>query len=119
MKIVLIKPNMYNRRSKDALQPLFASTIAANTPKNFEIKLFDDRIEEIPIDETADLVAISIETFNAQRSYEIAAEFRKKGIKVIAGGFHPTIMPDEVGQHTDSIFIGDVENGWHEVITDL
>lgn len=119
MKIVLIKPNMYNRRSKDALQPLFASTIAANTPKNFEIKLFDDRIEEIPIDETADLVAISIETFNAQRSYEIAAEFRKKGIKVIAGGFHPTIMPDEVGQHTDSIFIGDVENGWHEVINDL
>jgi radical SAM superfamily enzyme YgiQ (UPF0313 family) len=110
---------MYKRRSKDALQPLFASAIAANTPKDIEIKLFDDRLEDIPFDETVDLVGISIETFNALRSYEIASEYRKKGAKVIAGGFHPTIMPDEVSQYTDSIFSGDIENGWQEVITDL
>ena len=109
---------MYKSRSKDALQPLFASAIAANTPKDIEIKLFDDRLEDIPFDETVDLVGISIETFNALRSYEIAAEYRKKGAKVIAGGFHPTIMPDEVSQYTDSIFTGDIENGWQEVIED-
>ena len=119
MNIVLIKPNMYKRRSKDALQPLFASAISANTPKNIEIKLYDDRIEDILVDESADLMGISIETFNAKRSYEIAADYREKGIKVIAGGFHPTILPDEVGMHADSVFLGDIENGWHEVITDL
>lgn len=119
MKITLIKANMTSQKSKDALQPLFAAAIAAHTPPDTQVCLYDDRLEEINYDEPTDLVALSIETFCAQRAYSIAGEFRKRGVKVIAGGFHPTLLPDECLQHTDSVFIGDIENSWAKVIEDV
>ncbi len=119
MKITLIKANMHKHKSKDAMQPLFAAAIAAQTPEHVEVCLYDDRLEDIPFDEPTDLAAISIETFCAKRGYEIAAEYKKRGIKTIAGGFHPSLEPEECLQHTDSVFIGDVEGGWLQVIEDL
>ncbi len=110
---------MYKSKAKDAMQPLFAATISAITPKNIEIELYDDRIENIPYDKAVDLVGISIDTFGAKRSYEIAREFRKRNIKVIAGGFHPTILPEETLEYVDSVVIGDAEYSWHNVIKDL
>ena len=55
MKIHLIKPGMSKSPSKGAMQPLFAAALAALTPKDIEVKLFDDRIEDIDYDEPADL----------------------------------------------------------------
>ncbi len=118
-KITLIKPNMHSSKSKGAMQPLFAAAIAAHTPNDFEIKLYDARIEDIPYNEPTDLVAISIETFCARSSYEIASEFRERGVKVIAGGYHPTILPNECLQYVDSILIGDLEDVWLDVVLDL
>ncbi len=119
MKITLIKANMHKRKSKDAMQPLFAAAIAAHTRADVELCLYDDRLEEIPFDEPTDLAAISIETFCAVRAYEIAAEYKKRGVKTIAGGFHPTILPEECLQYVDTVFVGDIENNWGNVINDL
>ena len=110
---------MYSSRSKGAMQPLFAAAIAAHTPDDYEVLLYDDRIEDIPFDEPTDLVAISIETFCAKRSYEIAKKFRNRGIKVIAGGYHPTILPNECLNYVDSVLIGDAEGVWPVVLKDL
>lgn len=119
MKIALIKTNMHRTKSGDAMQPLFAAAIAAHTPGDTELRFYDDRIEDIPFDEPVDLAAISVETFTAVRAYEIAKEYKQRGVKTIAGGFHPTLCPDECLQHTDSVFIGDVEGTWPEVLADL
>jgi len=110
---------MHKVKSKDALQPLFAAVLKALTPDDIEVCFYDDRIEEIPFDEPTDLVGISIETFCAQRSYQIAYEYRKRGVKVIAGGFHPSLLPDETLEYVDSVLIGDAEYTWHKVIEDL
>jgi hypothetical protein len=43
--------------------------------QNIEIRFYDDRTESIPFDEPTDLVAMSVETYTAKRSYQIASEF--------------------------------------------
>ncbi len=101
------------------MEPLQLGVIAALTPPEFDVVLFDDRMEEIPYDEKTDLVAITVETFTARRAYEIAKEFRARGTPVIMGGFHPTLIPEEVKNYCDSIMVGDAEGLWNEVCSDL
>jgi radical SAM superfamily enzyme YgiQ (UPF0313 family) len=93
--------------------------IAALTPADVEVNLTDDNISPVDFDEKADLVAISCFTPQAARAYEIADEFRKRGTKTIIGGIHPTALPDEALLHADSVCIGEVEDVWHTIITDV
>jgi len=110
---------MYSTRSKGALQPLFAAALAAHTPPDIELKLYDERIEEIPYDESTDLVALTIETFCAKQAYRIATEYRKRGIRVVAGGYHATLCPEECLNHVDAILCGDAEELWPVVLADF
>jgi radical SAM superfamily enzyme YgiQ (UPF0313 family) len=123
MKLTLIKPNIGRMGSgpyidEGRMEPLQLGVLAALTPPDVEIVLHDDRMEPIPYDAPTDLVAITVETYTARRSYEIAAEYRKRKVPVILGGMHATLLPEEVSAHADSIFIGDAETGWREVIED-
>ena len=94
------------------------AVLAGLTPADVEVKLYDDRMEKIPYDETTDLVAITVETYTARRAYEIAAEYRVRGVPVILGGMHVTLLPEEAALHADSIFIGDAETLWANVVED-
>jgi len=53
------------------------------------------------------------------RGYDIAAKFRAKGKKVIFGGYHATLCPDEASEHGDSVLVGNVESVWAEALADL
>ena len=100
------------------MEPLPPALVAALTPKDVEIRFYDDRLEEIPYDEPTDLVAISVETYTAKRAYQIASEYRKRGVPVVMGGFHTTLVPEEVEQYAESIVIGEAEPIWAELIDD-
>ncbi len=100
------------------MEPLQLGVLAGVTPADVECVLYDDRIEQIPYDEPTDLAAITVEIYTARRAYEIAAEYRSRGVPVIMGGFHPTLAPDECRQHADSIYIGDAESLWTQVVED-
>ena len=93
--------------------------LAGLTPPDIEVVLYDDRMEAIPYDEPTDLVAITVETYTARRAYEIAAEFRLRGVPVILGGMHVALLPEEAAMHADSIFVGDAEAGWLQVLADV
>lgn len=95
MKIAFIRPSMFGRQSKDAMQPLLFAIIKAKTQEDIEISFFDELVEEIPRDLRVDAVAITVDTFSARRAYKLASFFKDKGSKVIMGGFHPTMMPEE------------------------
>ena len=69
------------------------AVLAGMTPPDVDVVLYDDRMESIPYDEPTDLVAISVESYTARRSYEIAEEYRQRGAQVILGGLHPTLIP--------------------------
>jgi radical SAM superfamily enzyme YgiQ (UPF0313 family) len=100
------------------MEPLPPALIAGLTPPDVEVKFYDDRMEKIPFDERTDLVALSIETYTAKRSYQIATEYRRRGIPVVMGGFHASLLPGEVEQYAESVIVGEAENLWPEVIDD-
>jgi radical SAM superfamily enzyme YgiQ (UPF0313 family) len=123
MKVTFIKPNIGRREhslyvDEGRMEPLMLAVLAGMTPPDVEVELYDDRMEPIPYDSPTDLVAITVETYTARRAYEIAAEYRARGVPVILGGMHPTLLPEEAAQHADSIFLGDAETVWSQVIDD-
>ena len=100
------------------MEPIPVAMIAALTPPDVEKRFYDDRMEAIPFDEPTDLVAISIETYTARRAYQIASEYRRRGVPVVMGGFHATLCPDEVAQYADSVVTGEAEDVFDQVIDD-
>jgi radical SAM superfamily enzyme YgiQ (UPF0313 family) len=118
MRVTLIYPSMGGRIRAAQMQPLTMAALAGLTPKNVSLSFYDDRIEEVPYDEPTDLVGISVQVFTAKRAYEIAAEFRRRRVPVVLGGFHVTSMPEEAAEHADAIVIGESEDLWPGVIED-
>jgi radical SAM superfamily enzyme YgiQ (UPF0313 family) len=101
------------------MEPLPPAAIAGLTPPDVDIRFYDDRMERIRYDEPTDLVAISVETYTARRSYQIASEYRRRGVPVVMGGFHPTLCPDETSAYAESIVIGEAEESWPRLIDDF
>jgi radical SAM superfamily enzyme YgiQ (UPF0313 family) len=119
MKITFIRPNLYDDRSSDAMEPLCFAILKSLTPTDADISFFDERLERIPFDRPADLVAITVETYTARRAYQIAARFRRRGIPVVMGGYHPTFLPEEALEHAEAIVKGDAEGVWGDVLRDV
>ncbi|PIP68074.1 MAG: B12-binding domain-containing radical SAM protein [Candidatus Omnitrophica bacterium CG_4_9_14_0_2_um_filter_42_8] len=93
--------------------------VAALTPDYFKIEVIDENIESIDFNKDYDLVAISAMTQQANRAYKISDEFRNKGISVVMGGIHPTLMHKEAINHADTVIIGEAENTWKDFIQDF
>jgi radical SAM superfamily enzyme YgiQ (UPF0313 family) len=124
MRLTVIHPCI-GRRAGDRtyirtwqMESLSAATIAGLTPKDVEVRFYDDRMERIPFDEPTDLVALSVETYTAKRSYQIASEYRRRKTPVVMGGFHATLAPDEVAKYAEAVVVGEAENQWQQVIED-
>jgi len=100
------------------MEPIPAALISALTPADVERTFYDDRIEAIDYDRRTDLVAISVETYTAKRAYQIASEFRARGVPVVMGGYHATLCPDEVSEYADSVVVGEAETLFAELIDD-
>lgn len=94
-------------------------TLAALTPPDWEIKIMDENIEPIDFDAPTDLVGISVRTMFAKQAYEIASKFRERGVKVVLGGIHTSMLPEEASQYADSIVVGEAESVWQELIQDF
>src|SRR5437588_8782794 len=123
MRLTLIYPSVGGKENTPTvrawqMQPLSMALLASLTPSQVELRFYDDRLDEIPFDEPTDLVAISVETFTALRAYKIAREFRARGVPVVMGGYHATLLPDEVAQEADAIVVGDAEPVWVEMLED-
>lgn len=125
MRLTLIHPCIGRHRADRSyirswqMEPLAPAALAALTPDDVEVRFHDDRLETIPFDEPTDLVALSVETYTAMRCYQIASEYRKRGVPVVMGGFHATLCPDEVAQHAEAVVIGEAEELWPEVVDDF
>lgn len=123
MKLTLIKPNMGMMGDKvyideGRMEPLQLGVLAGLTPKDVSVRLIDDRMERIDYGHETDLVALTVETFTAKRSYQIAERFRQKGVPVVLGGMHVSLIPEEARAWADSIVTGDAESVWLDVLSD-
>src|SRR6202795_3291185 len=125
MRLTLVHPCIGRRKGQPyirtwQMEPLAPATLAGLTPRDrdTEIRFYDDRTESIPFEEPTDLVAISVETYTAKRSYQIASEYRRRGVPVVMGGFHATLCPDEVARYAEAVVCGEAEILWPRVIDD-
>jgi radical SAM superfamily enzyme YgiQ (UPF0313 family) len=128
LRIALISPKgpLYRHRGgiwKKSLryQPLTLTTLAALVPPELphELTLVDEGIADVPLDLDVDVVGLTVITGTARRAYELAAHFRARGIVVVLGGPHVTLIPDEAEQHADAICVGYAEDSWPQLLRDL
>lgn len=121
-RLLLINP--VGRRSGYLLSrfstfsPLSLAYVAAVTPSSWEVEILDENFDLFRFEE-ADLVGITAFTSNINRAYEIAQKYRERNIKVIVGGIHASMLPDETLQYADSVVVGEVESIWGDVIRDF
>ncbi|MFD1260472.1 B12-binding domain-containing radical SAM protein [Entomomonas asaccharolytica] len=124
MRLTFVHPAIGHRLGESYLrswqmEPLPIAALKGLTPDTVETRFYDDRLEKIPYDEPTDAVVISVETYTAKRAYQIASEYRRRGVPVVMGGFHVTLMPQEASRYADAIMVGEAEGKWLELIDDL
>jgi radical SAM superfamily enzyme YgiQ (UPF0313 family) len=96
--------------------------LAANTPPEDEVIYTDDLVRPFDIArdvKDVDLVGISVDSKTARRSYEIAAAYRARGVKVVLGGIHATAVPDEAARFADAVVLSEAEELWPRVVADF
>jgi radical SAM superfamily enzyme YgiQ (UPF0313 family) len=118
MHITFIRPNLGDFRATDAMEPTVFALLAGRTPPEVEIAFHDERLAPVPLDLRTDLVAMTVETYTARRAYQIAAHYRRRGVPVVMGGYHPTLLAGEAARYCDAVVIGDAEGVWERIVAD-
>jgi radical SAM superfamily enzyme YgiQ (UPF0313 family) len=123
MKILLIDPCkkatvIKKKRGITRFPQISLGYVAAATPPEHQVTVLEEEVQPIDFDAQCDLVGITCLTATAPRAYEIAAEFRRRGKKVVLGGVHPTVVPQEACLHADAVVTGEAEPVWQQVLAD-
>jgi radical SAM superfamily enzyme YgiQ (UPF0313 family) len=102
-------------------KPLTLTTLAALIPAelNASVTLYDEGIQDVPLDLDVDLVGLTVITGTATRAYELADHYRRRGITVVLGGPHVTLVPDDAAPHADAIVTGYAEKTWPQLLRDV
>jgi len=122
MKILLISPERKRKKGEAflfRLSFLNLPYVAAATPPDIEVKIVDEAFEKVDFNEKVDLVCLTAQTPVVPRAYDIANEFKKRGIPVVMGGVHASMLPEEALQHVDAVVAGEAEEVWPYLIEDL
>jgi len=93
--------------------------LAAFVPSNWEVIHIDEAITQVDVSLHVDLVAITFHTPSAPHVYELAEQFRRRGIPVVLGGPHVTLLPEEAQLNADVIFVGEAELTWRQFLKDF
>lgn len=125
MRILLVqpfvgykRPNLLMMLSQDP--NLTLQQLAGVCPEEYEIDAVDENHgDKIDFNKEYDIIGISCRTATSLRAYEVADKFRRKGIAVVLGGYHPTALPEEAKKHADSVVIGEAEISFPKALHDL
>jgi len=124
IKLLMIQPenqeiNRFRRWQFNNFSQITIPYLAAFVNEHcFEITLIDEYCQRIPYDKRFDLVAITVNTPNAPHCYEISAKLHSQGAKIVMGGPHATLLPDEVSKHCDYLLVGEGEYTWPQFLED-
>lgn len=121
MKIKLIAPYDHSEdkiSSPFKLQRVNLPLLAALTPPGHTVTIVEEAFAPDDVDQDVDLVGITVLTELAPRAYQIGDTYRRKGVKVVMGGIHPTVLPDEALEHADAVVVGEAEGLWPQLVTD-
>ena len=118
VSMVKVKESRWNRYR--VWKPLSLMVLAGLTPPEWEITIVDENlgVPDYPAMPRPDLVGITAFTAQANRAYEVAADFRRLGVPVVMGGIHATMCLDEVMERVDAVVTGEGEGIWPQVLED-
>jgi len=96
--------------------PLILGRILADAGHSVDV--YEELYRNLPLNKIlrADLIGISTMTSTAPRAYQLADYFRERGKKVILGGFHASVMPEEAALHADQVIVGEAEGVIADVV---
>ncbi|HOT44210.1 MAG TPA: radical SAM protein [Spirochaetota bacterium] len=121
-KLVLIQPRFGHSevdRNIKTVYPLGLGYLASHVPPRWDVEIIDEQLEKIDFNLKADMVGLTTTILTANRAYEIAGEFRKRGVTVIIGGVHASMLPDEAIRFCDAVCIGDGEQAIVRILEDF
>lgn len=123
MKIKLMAPHDRDENSIASaetfkIQRVSLPLLAVLTPTGHIVTIVDETFAPDDVDEDVDLVGITVMTDLARRAYHLADRYRQRGVKVVMGGIHPTVLPGEALQHADSVVVGEAEEVWAQLVSD-
>ncbi|MBE0602215.1 MAG: B12-binding domain-containing radical SAM protein [Deltaproteobacteria bacterium] len=121
MNIKLIAPHEQHDdsiRNPFQLRRVNLPLLAAYTPPGNTVTIVEEAFAPDDTDQDVDLVGITVMTEFAPRAYRIADAYRGKGVKVVMGGIHPTVLPEEALEHADAVVVGEAEGAWPRLVSD-
>jgi radical SAM superfamily enzyme YgiQ (UPF0313 family) len=126
MKVKMILPALTEAKSPfwrpikySLFPPLGLATLAGYLNDDDDVRLQDEHVETLDLDDEPDLVVIQVYITSAKRAYELADHYRRRGAHVCLGGLHVTSLPDEAAGHADTVFIGPGEDTWPAFLRDF
>lgn len=124
MKIKLIAPHERSENSISSaetfkIRRLNLPLLAALTPAEHEVTIVDEAFAPDDIREDVDLVGITVMTDLVPRAYSIADSYRRRGVNVVMGGIHPTVLCREALMHADAVVVGEAETMWPKLVSDF
>jgi len=129
MKIYLVAPKnpesfctfdriLPSLQKKCVFPNLSLPTVAGITPREHDVVLCDENVEPIDFDCDADIVGVTGYVVHTQRIFEIAAEFRRRGKFVVAGGPFASLCPEQLRDKVDVLFVDEAEYTWPQFLKD-
>jgi radical SAM superfamily enzyme YgiQ (UPF0313 family) len=128
MRILLLSPGKFSfyKKPSESLTSIFIyprlglRILATLTPSTYHVTVLEeDKCNYLNFKEEADLVGISVLTPHADKCYRIADNYRERGTKVVLGGVHSSLLPNEAKEHADAVVIGRAENIWKDLLKDF
>ena len=124
-KLKLVEPSKYHaggrllKVKQFICPPLTLPYLAALAPDDADVVIESEFFGDINFDEPVDLVGITVYTTMGMRAYEVADEFRRRGVPVVLGGIHASMVPDEAAEHADTVIVGEADETWPQFIKDF
>ncbi len=116
--IIVYMPRYEQGHEKNFVPPLTGIHLAALTPARHEVRVIHQQVEPVDLETEADVVALSFFSGFAPEAYRLAAEFKRRGKLVVAGGPHVTYWPEEALRFCDAVVIGEAESVWAAILAD-
>jgi radical SAM superfamily enzyme YgiQ (UPF0313 family) len=107
------------RRRVLNFQQITMPYLAAFAPSQWRVIHIDEVVSPVDFGLAVDLVAITFHTPSAPHAYAMADQFRQQGTRVVFGGPHVALMPDEAQAHADVIFVGEAESHWPQFLREF
>jgi len=120
MKLIYPKWPKLPNQPEFHLPPHGPVVFAATVPDEVDLTFCDEHVQPLDLNDNPDLVSIScMLTCQIPRGWEIADAYRARGIPVIFGGIATQLHKEETMQHADSVFLGEAEGRFAQVIDDV